>query len=103
MIQVNLADVQWSELAPGVQRAQLRSSPHGAGTAVLRFVAGATIGDHRHPAGEELFLFSGRIRVGDAVLAPGDYLFTEPGGVNDAEAYEDSVVYQVQDHPPEYL
>jgi quercetin dioxygenase-like cupin family protein len=103
MTQVNLTDVQWSELAPGVLRGELRSSRRGAGTALLRFAAGATTADHRHPAGEELFLFSGRLRVGDAVLSPGDYLYTPPGGVNDAEALEDSVLFQVQAEPAEYL
>jgi quercetin dioxygenase-like cupin family protein len=103
MTQVNLSDVQWSEIAPGVERGHLRSTQHGAGTSLLRFAAGATTGDHRHPAGEELFLFSGRIRIGDTVLGPGDYLYTAPGGVNDAEAYEDSLLFQVQEQPPEYL
>jgi quercetin dioxygenase-like cupin family protein len=103
MTQVAMSDVQWSEIAPGVERAELRATQRGAGAALLRFAAGATSGDHRHPAGEELFLFSGRLRIGDAVLAPGDYLYTPPGGVNNAEAYEDSILFQIQTQPAEFL
>jgi quercetin dioxygenase-like cupin family protein len=103
MTQVAMSDVQWSEIAPGVERGELRATQRGARAALLRFAAGATSGDHRHPAGEELFLFSGRLRIGDAVLAAGDYLYTPPGGVNNAEAYEDSIVFQIQTQPAEFL
>lgn len=98
-----LTDVGWTEIAPGVERGELRTGRPGAGAAVLRFAAGSSSGDHRHPGGEELFLFTGRLRIGDAVLGPGDYHYTPPGGVNDAEAYEDSIVFQVQSEPAEFL
>jgi quercetin dioxygenase-like cupin family protein len=101
--QVNMSDVQWSQMAPGVERGELRTTQPGAGAALLRFAAGAKSGDHRHPAGEELFLFSGRLRIGETVLTPGDYLYTPPGGVNNAEAYEDSILFQVQTQPAEFL
>jgi quercetin dioxygenase-like cupin family protein len=103
MTQVNISDVQWSEIAPGIERGELRATQPGAGAALLRFAAGATSGDHRHPAGEELFLFSGRMRVGDALLSPGDYVYTPPDGVNDAEAFEESILFQVQSQPAEFL
>ncbi len=98
-----LADTRWTQTAPGLERGELRTTQPGAGAAVLRFSAGATTGAHRHPGGEELFLFSGRLRVGEAVLGPGDYLYTPPGGINDAEAYEDTIVFQVQPYPAEFL
>ncbi len=38
--------------------------------------------------GEELFVVSGSVRVGDEELEAGDYLYTPPGGVHDAEAHD---------------
>jgi len=67
---------------------------------VLRFAAGRTSGDHRHPGGEEL---CGRLRLGSTVLGAGDYHYTPPGGINDAEAYEDTIVFQTQPAPAEFI
>lgn len=103
MDHITLDALDWHEIAPGVERGELRPSTPGAGSAVLRFAAGSTSGDHRHPGGEELFLLSGRLRIDDTVLSPGDYLYTPPGGVNDAQAYEDSIVFQRQSEPAEFL
>lgn len=100
---VRLADVQWHEIAPGVERGELRSTEPGAGAAVLRFAAGSTSGEHRHPGGEDLFVLTGRLRLGRAVLNTGDYHYTPPGGVNDAEAYEDTIVFLTQPVPAEFI
>jgi quercetin dioxygenase-like cupin family protein len=93
---VALAEVAWRPIAEGVERGELRATRPGAGAALLRFRQGSHVGDHLHPGGEELFLFTGRLRVGDWVLLPGDYLYTPRDGVNDAEALEDSIVFQSQ-------
>lgn len=100
---ITLADVQWREIAPGVERGELRATKPGAGAAVLRFAAGSTSGAHRHPGGEELFVLHGRLRLGTTVLNAGDYHYTPPGGVNDAEAYEDTIVFQSQSAPAEFI
>jgi quercetin dioxygenase-like cupin family protein len=99
---IALADVQWREIAPGVERGELRATKPGAGAALLRFAAGSSSGDHRHPDGEELFVLRGRLRLGTAVLGAGDYHYTPPGGVNDAEAYEDTILFQIQPTPAEF-
>ena len=100
---ITLADVQWREIAPGVERGELRPTKPGAGAAVLRFAAGSSSGDHRHPEGEEPFVLSGRLRLGATVLSAGDYHYTPPGGVNDAEAYEDTIVFQTQPAPADFI
>ena len=71
--------------------AQLHPVGENAGTAFLRFEEGAVSAAHRHPAGEDLFVISGRLRVGDRVLDAGDYLYTPAGGVHDAEALTPTV------------
>jgi quercetin dioxygenase-like cupin family protein len=100
---VTLADVSWQPIADGVDRGELRATRHGAGAALLRFRRGSRVGDHIHPGGEELFLFTGRLRVGQWTLLAGDYLYTPSGGINDAEALEDSIVFQSQPEPMRFV
>ena len=102
-VHVAMADVAWVEIAPGVERGELGRDEPGTGPALLRFAAGSVSGAHRHPGGEELVLISGSLRVGEIVMSPGDYVRTEPGGVNDAEAYQDSVLFQIQPEPIEFV
>lgn len=103
MHHMTLSEVEWQQIAPGIFRGELRTLGPGAGAAVLRFSAGSTSGEHRHPGGEDLFVFSGKLRVGDVTLRPGDYLHTPPGGANDAHAYEETIVFQYQSEPIEFL
>lgn len=45
-------------------------------TILLKFEAGATYPLHNHPAGEEIFVLEGDIKLGKDELFAGDYLFT---------------------------
>jgi quercetin dioxygenase-like cupin family protein len=98
-----LADAPWIEVGDGVNLAPLHVIGEAAGTAFLRFARGATSALHVHPAGEELYVISGRLRVGDRVLSAGDFLYTPPGGVHDAEAEEDTVTLISVPEPIEFL
>lgn len=100
---VTLDGASWIDLGDGVSMAPLRVEPGGAGTAYLRFAAGGVAGPHRHPGGEDLYVVSGRIRVGEHVLEAGDFLHTLPGGVHDAEAAEDALVLVSVPEPVEFL
>ncbi len=51
----------------------------GERTVLLRMDAGARFPEHRHPAGEQLFVVSGDVEVGERDLGAGDYLYTRPG------------------------
>jgi quercetin dioxygenase-like cupin family protein len=53
-----------------------------APTILLKFEAKATYPLHTHPAGEEIFVLEGDIRLGNAKLKAGDYLFTHPGNAH---------------------
>ncbi len=46
---------------------------------LLKFDAGASYPYHNHPAGEELLVLEGSVKVNDQELAAGDYLYTPPG------------------------
>jgi len=47
-------------------------------TFLLKFDAGASYPNHNHPAGEEVFVLEGEVRVGFVQLNEGDYLYTPP-------------------------
>ncbi|HWL86498.1 MAG TPA: cupin domain-containing protein [Polyangiaceae bacterium] len=90
-------------IAPGVHVSVLRghgdsddTNTLGAGTtALFRMEKGAAAPHHDHPGGEETYLVSGKLRVGQRVLLPGDYLWTAPGESHDGFAEEESVFFVV--------
>ncbi|MEN3953164.1 cupin domain-containing protein [Iodidimonas sp. SYSU 1G8] len=69
--------------------------PMGGGDAVnsaaYRVAAGVVLPPHQHPVWELVTVLSGSIRLGDAVMKPGDVLHTGPGETHDIEAHEESV------------
>lgn len=89
----------WGE---GAEISILRSHDSGGITTLTCFRAGATGRIHGHPGGEELYVVSGCVRVGEFQLAEGDYLYTPPGGVHDVEAIDDTVLFLVLPQAPDY-
>ena len=86
-----------------VELRPLRVVGDAAGTALLRFAVGGRSPAHRHPGGEDLYVISGQLRVGDVELGPGDFLHTAPGGVHDAEATTGALVLVTVPEPIELL
>jgi quercetin dioxygenase-like cupin family protein len=78
---------------PGVEVAGLRRGEGDGGAALVRVAAGARFPLHDHPAGEEVYVVSGRARIGDLEVETGDYLWTPPGGVHDLEARDETVLF----------
>lgn len=101
--QFRLNEVDWIVVGDGVYLAPLHQIEEGAGTAFLRFDAGSTSSSHQHPAGEELFVVSGRLRVGDRTLEAGDFLYTPPGEVHAVTAIKDSVALISVPEPLQFL
>lgn len=66
---------------------------NGNGSDLIEFAAGARFPNHDHEGPEEILVLSGRIRFGDLILAPGDYMKIGPGEQHDAEALEDSTFF----------
>lgn len=77
----------------GAERVLLRATKEEGRTYLVRLKAGARGFQHRHGAGEDVLVLSGKIRLAGEVLGPGDYMYTEPGEEHFLEAIEDSVVY----------
>jgi len=83
----------------GAERAMLRLSPTKGRTSMVRIKAGAQGPRHRHEAGEDVLVISGKILIGGSTLTAGDYFYTEPGEVHDVLAIEDSVIYVASEKP----
>lgn len=93
MLHVTKADRQFTATDfPGVSFSTVWGE-NGDGSDFIAFKSGARFPLHDHEGPEEILLLSGRIRFGDLVLTPGDYLKMWPGEVHDAEALEDSVFF----------
>lgn len=100
---IQLDTVDWLIVGSGVYLAPLYQIEEGAGTAFLRFDEGAVSHAHRHPAGEEMYVISGALKVGGLRLAAGDYLRTPPGEVHEVRALADSVALIIVPEPLEFL
>ena len=96
-----MADVvhmRWDERSwletetPGIEYALLRPQADGGATILLHFEKGVIGAAHTHPGGEELFVVSGDITIGEERLKAGDYLYTPPGADHDAIAAEETVL-----------
>jgi quercetin dioxygenase-like cupin family protein len=88
-------DQSFDVVAPGVSFCVLRRHHEGGMTVLVRMDKGAHARLHDHPGGEETYLVSGSLRVGDRQLSPGDYLWTPPGEAHDGFADEESVFFVV--------
>lgn len=83
---VRSEQVEWKPLdEPGVTGIYVKAllfdeTTQRAPTILLKFDAGATYPAHNHPAGEEIFVLAGDIKLGSDHLYAGDYLYTPPNG-----------------------
>jgi quercetin dioxygenase-like cupin family protein len=91
---------EWSPAGyEGGERALLRMSRDQGRTSIVRLKAGAQAPRHRHAAGEDVLVLSGKIRIDDQELASGDYLYTEAGEEHELVALEDSIIYVASNKP----
>jgi quercetin dioxygenase-like cupin family protein len=77
----------------GAERVLLRATREQGPTYIVRLKAGARGFPHKHAAGEDVLVLSGKVRLAGEVLGPGDYLYTEAGEEHFLEALEDSLIY----------
>jgi quercetin dioxygenase-like cupin family protein len=97
-------DWQPSKLGTGVSVKVLRRDAETGGlTVLLRFEPGATFPAHRHPAGEEVFVVEGQVRIGRDRLSRGDYLYTEPQGVHAVSSESGGIILVMLPKPVEIM
>ena len=99
-----IPDWQPSKLGTGVSVKILRRDAQTGGlTVLLRFDPGGTFPAHRHPAGEEVFVVEGQVRIGKDRLNQGDYLYTEPQGVHAVSTESGGTILVVLPKPVEII
>src|SRR5207248_2548999 len=86
-----LSQAAWKPVSEGVYFAGLHASGKNAGTGFFKWDEGAYSGTHHHPGGEEVYVISGKLRVGDLTLEEGDFLYTPPGETHDVTALTEAV------------
>lgn len=100
------AAAEWrsSKLGTGVAVKVLRRDDQsGAITVLLRFDPGGSFPAHRHPAGEEVFVVDGEVRIGKQRLSRGDYLYTEPQGIHAVSSEAGGTILVMLPKPVEIL
>ncbi len=98
------AEREWMSAGyDGAERALLRLTKTEGRTSIVRLKSGAKGPRHRHGAGEDVLVLSGKVAIGGQTLGPGDYLYTEAGEEHDLVALEDSVIYASTNKPVEIL
>ncbi len=88
------ADREWTPTDyPGIERSLFRNNEAGGRSSVVRLSRGARFPRHAHHGTEEVVVLSGVVRIGGMELAPGDYLFTQPGEEHDVVAVSDASIF----------
>jgi quercetin dioxygenase-like cupin family protein len=82
------AAAEWKEgRIPGISVKLLRRDTEtGASSSLVRFAPGARFPAHDHPAGEEVFVVEGEVRIGAHLMKAGDYLYAPPGCIHAASS-----------------
>ena len=95
LTRINAMDRKWAPLSYGigVSLSPLLPNGRGGGSALLRFDPKSKFPAHDHPGGEEVYVIEGSLRVGSHTLQAGDYLWTPPGGIHDAESEHGCVIF----------
>jgi len=88
-------DNTWRTVAPGVEFCVLRAHGGDGMTLLVRMAAGADARLHDHRGGEETYIVSGKLRIGERHLVAGDYLWTQPGESHDGHAEVETVFFVV--------
>ena len=81
---VHYRNVEWEPgRGPGIWRKMLRGDREKEYTSLLKLDADTTFPKHLHPAGEELVVLEGRIRIEGVWHETGGYVYTPPDAVHD--------------------
>jgi quercetin dioxygenase-like cupin family protein len=89
---------------PGVSVKVLRrDGDTGGSTTLVRLAPGARVPAHDHPAGEEVFVLEGDVRIGAERLTAGDYLYTPPRVIHAASSEGGCVFLVALPRPVEIL
>jgi len=95
------SEARWRAVFEGVDFAPL-AVKEGRGSFLLRFRAGAVCPLHNHPGGEEIYVVSGKGRLNELAIGPGDFIFTPPGESHALHAETDVLIHVITPEPVEF-
>lgn len=78
---------------PGIERCLFRNNETGGRSSVVRLTRGSRFPRHAHEGTEEVVVLAGTVRIGEAELSAGDYLFTSAGEEHDVVAISDASIF----------
>ena len=94
MLLNKVSDRHWTPTDyPGIERSLFRNNESGGRSSVVRLARGSRFPRHAHEGTEEVVVLIGVVRIGGVELAPGDYLFTQPGEEHDVVAVSDASIF----------
>jgi quercetin dioxygenase-like cupin family protein len=94
MLVKTAAGREWSATPyDGIERALFRNNDEGGRASMVRLKCGARFPRHAHHGSEEVVVMAGSVRIGEAQLHAGDYLFTPAGEEHDVAALTDAVIF----------
>lgn len=101
---IDYKDIDWEPgRGPGIYRKMLLGDREKDYTSLLRLDPGTRFPKHRHPAGEELVVLEGRIRIEGRWYGSGNYVYTPPGAVHDVYSDDGAVLLLRMPAPAEIL
>jgi len=103
-ISVNYRNVDWEpSRGPGIYRKMLHGDRETEYTSLLKLDPDTRFPKHRHPAGEELLVLEGRIKIEDVWYEAGCYVYTPPAAVHDVFSDTGAVMLLRMPAPAEIL
>src|SRR5580698_993387 len=91
-------DAAWRPIREGVTVTPLRMAG-GKGTLLMRYEPGSRSLTHPHPGGEEIDVESGKGRLDDLRIGPGDFIYTPPGEGHTLHAETEVVIHVLLPEP----
>ena len=103
-ISVDYRQVIWEpSRGPGIYRKMLRGDREKEYTSLLKLDPDTRFPKHRHPAGEELLVLEGRIKIEEDWYEAGCYVCTPPDAVHDVFSDTGAIMLLRMPAPAEIL
>jgi quercetin dioxygenase-like cupin family protein len=93
-IEIDSNTLEWTPTRwEGITRKGLRREEQAGSRTLLKFGPNSYMTRHMHPAGEEMLVLEGRVRVEDSWYEAGCYLYSPPGSSDDVYSDVGAVIF----------
>ena len=103
-VEVDSNKLEWKPTRyQGISRKSLRKDEQTGSRSLLKFQANSYMSRHLHPAGEEVLVLEGRVRVEDSWYDSGCYLYSPPGSSDDVYSDTGALLFVALPKPAVHL